>query len=110
MYQPHFLSEEGIDFAEKLAISRAGSWEKLTRKGRAGYLRNRLLNQELHRLRQTGGRVKVITMVRDPLATNLSGLFHNYPLVAGGVEAGSEDPPTPNAWPPWSLFPRSVYP
>ena len=78
MYQPHFLSEEGIDFAEKLAISRAGSWEKLTRKGRAGYLRNRLLNEELRRLRENGGRVKVITMVRDPLATNLSGLFHNY--------------------------------
>ncbi|HRN67051.1 MAG TPA: putative capsular polysaccharide synthesis family protein [Promineifilum sp.] len=78
MYQPHFLSEEGIDFAEKLAISRAGSWQNLTRKGRAGYLRNRLLNEELRRLRKAGGRVKVITMVRDPLATNLSGLFHNY--------------------------------
>ncbi len=78
MYQPHFLSEEGIDFAEKLAISRAGSWQNLTRKGRAGYLRNRLLNKELRHLRETGGRVKVITMVRDPLATNLSGLFHNY--------------------------------
>lgn len=78
MFQPHFLSEEGIDFAEKLAISRAGSWRNLTKKGRAGYIRNRLLNKELRRLRAAGGRVKVITMVRDPLATNLSGLFHNY--------------------------------
>jgi hypothetical protein len=93
MYQPHFLSEEGIDFAEKLAISRAGSWEKLTRKGRAGYLRNRLLNQELRRLRQTGGRVKVITMVRDPLATNLSGLFHNYRWWPAELKAQC-DPPT----------------
>lgn len=93
MYQPHFLSEEGIDFAEKLAISRAGSWENLTRKGRAGYLRNRLLNQELRRLRESGGRVKVITMVRDPLATNLSGLFHNYRWWPAALKAQC-DPPT----------------
>lgn len=78
MYQPHFLSDEGIAFAEQLAIGRAGGWEKLSRKGRAGYLRNRLLNKELKRLRANGGRVKAITIVRDPLATNLSGLFHNY--------------------------------
>ena len=93
MYQPHFLSEEGIDFAEKLAISRAGSWENLTKKGRAGYLRNRLLNQELRRLRESGGRVKVITMVRDPLATNLSGLFHNYRWWPAELKAQC-DPPT----------------
>lgn len=78
MYQPHFLSDEGIAFAEQLAISRAGSWENLSRKGRAGYLRNRLLNKELRRMQAEGERVKVITMVRDPLAINVSGLFHNY--------------------------------
>lgn len=93
MYQPHFLSDEGIKFAEELAIGRAGSWAKLPRKGRAGYLRNRLLNQELRRLRETGGRVKVITMVRDPLATNLSGLFHNYRWWPAELRAHC-DPPT----------------
>lgn len=92
MYQPHFLSEEGLDFAEKLAISRAGSWQNLTKKGRAGYLRNRLLNQELRRLRESGGRVKVITMVRDPLATNLSGLFHNYRWWPAELKAQCDPP------------------
>lgn len=93
MYQPHFLSDEGIDFAEKLAISRAGSWENLTKKGRAGYLRNRLLNEELRRQRETGsGRVKVITMVRDPLGTNLSGLFHNYRWWPAELKAQCDPP------------------
>ncbi len=77
IYQPHFISDEGIAFAEALAISNAGSWDNLTQKGRAGYLRNRLLNDELLRLRAAGGRVKIITVVRDPLATNVSGFFHN---------------------------------
>lgn len=92
IYQPHFLSDEGIAFAEALAISRAGSWDKLTKKGRAGYLRNRLLNEELRRLRDTGGRVKAITVVRDPLATNISGLFHNYRWWPAGLKTGCETP------------------
>lgn len=93
MYQPHFLSDEGIAFAEQLAISRAGRWQNLSRKGRAGYLRNRLLNKELKRLRANGGRVKAITIIRDPLATNLSGLFHNYRWWPVELKAQC-DPPT----------------
>lgn len=78
MYQPHFVSPEGMAFAERLSIEGVGSWEKLARKERRGLLRNRLLNRELAKKRAAGERVKVITMVRDPVATNLSGLFHNH--------------------------------
>lgn len=92
MYQPHFLSDEGIAFAEALAVSRAGSWRNLAKKGRAGYLRNRLLNKELCRLRATGGRVRVITVVRDPLATNVSGLFHNYRWWPAELKGRCESP------------------
>ncbi len=77
LFQPHFLSSEGIDFAEALAVRRAGSWDNLTVKGRAGFNRNRAMNKKLQELRASGKRVKVITMVRDPIATNLSGFFHN---------------------------------
>ncbi len=78
MYQPHFLSDEGRAFAEKLAIQGVGGWERLVKKERAGFLRSRLLGDELARMRAEGERVKVITMVRDPVATNVSGLFHNH--------------------------------
>lgn len=78
MYQPHFVSEEGMAFAERLSSEGVGGWARLTRKERRGFLRNHLLNRELSRMRAAGERVKVITMVRDPVATNLSGLFHNY--------------------------------
>lgn len=78
MFQPHFLSEEGRAFAERLSTEGVGGWDHLVRKERNGFLRNRLLAKELTRMRATGERVKVITMVRDPVATNLSGLFHNH--------------------------------
>lgn len=78
MFQPHFVSEEGRAFAERLAIDGVGGWERLVKKERSGFLRNRLLDRELTRMRAQGERVRVITMVRDPVATNLSGLFHNH--------------------------------
>ena len=78
MYQPHFVSDEGRALAERLASEGNGGWARLVKKERAGFLRNRALCDELARLRAEGERVKVITMVRDPVATNVSGLFHNY--------------------------------
>lgn len=85
MYQPHFISEEGRAFAERLATEGIGGWERLPQKERAGFLRNRLLDRELRRMRAAGERVKVITMVRDPVATNVSGLFHNHAWWPAGV-------------------------
>ena len=73
VYQPHFLSDEGRAFAEGLATQGVGGWDHLVKKERAGFLRNRQLNDELQRMKAAGERVKVITMVRDPIATNVSG-------------------------------------
>lgn len=78
VYQPHFVSDEGRAFAEGLASEGNGGWSRLIKKERAGFLRNRALKDELARMRAAGERVKVITMVRDPVATNVSGLFHNH--------------------------------
>lgn len=78
VFQPHFVSDEGRAFAERLATEGVGGWSRLVKKERGGFLRNRQLNRELSRMKAAGERVKVITMVRDPVATNLSGLFHNH--------------------------------
>ena len=78
VYQPHFLSDEGRAFAERLATEGVGGWDHLAKKERAGFLRNRQLFDELQRMKAAGERVKVISMVRDPIATNVSGLFHNH--------------------------------
>lgn len=92
MYQPHFLTEEGRAFAERLATEGVGGWDKLVKKERAGFLRNRQLYAELQRMKAAGERVKVITMVRDPIATNVSGLFHNHVWWPAGVKALCAEP------------------
>lgn len=78
VYQPHFISDQGRAFAERLAIEGVGSWDGLVKKERSGFLRNRQLCAELARMRAAGERMRVITLVRDPVATNVSGLFHNH--------------------------------
>ena len=78
VYQPHFISDEGRAFAERLATEGVGGWDRLVKKERSGFLRNRQLCAELARMRATGERVRVITMVRDPVAPNVSGLFPNH--------------------------------
>ncbi len=91
-FQPHFLSEEGRAFAERLSTEGVGGWDQLVRKERNGFLRNRLLARELTRMRAAGERVKVITMVRDPVATNLSGLFHNHIWWPAALKNGCVEP------------------
>ncbi len=92
MYQPHFISDEGRAFAERLATEGVGGWDRLVRKERGGFLRNRVLAGELTRMRAAGERVKVITMVRDPVATNLSGLFHNHIWWPAELKTGCAEP------------------
>lgn len=76
VYQTHFLSEEGIDFRRTLAEEGYGGWDNFPRKAKKGHMRGELLHTRLHQLREKGGRCRVITLVRDPVATNLSGFFH----------------------------------
>jgi hypothetical protein len=76
VYQTHFLSEEGIGFRRELAEDGYGGWNHFPRKAKKGHLRGELLNNRLRRMREKGHRCRVITLVRDPVATNVSGFFH----------------------------------
>lgn len=76
VYQTHFLSEEGIAFRRELALEGYGGWDNLTPKGKKGHIRGQMLHDKLRHMRAHGERCKVITLVRDPIATNVSGYFH----------------------------------
>lgn len=78
VHQRHFLTEEGAAFVEDLSIEGVGSWEKLPANDRSFLLSSRLLYKDMQKRRAAGERVKIVSMVRDPVATNLSGFFHNY--------------------------------
>lgn len=76
VFQTHFLSEQGRAFLHDLAIEGYGGWEQLPEKARQDHIRADLLGDHVRQMRQDGKRVRVITLVRDPVATNVSGFFH----------------------------------
>ncbi len=78
IYQTHFLSDAGMAFLRDVAIAARGGWDSLPPKGKKTYLRSPMLLEKVHEARDGDGRVKVITLVRDPVATNVSGFFHNF--------------------------------
>lgn len=77
IHQTHFLSPEGAAFVEGLEIAGHGSWQKLPAKTKRFLIKSRVLGHVLRNgfLAQDAG--QVLTLVREPVATNLSGFFHN---------------------------------
>jgi hypothetical protein len=77
IYQTHFLTSEGTAFVEKLESEGYGSWEQMPSRTKKFLTMSRLVGRELQEGVLQNKRVKVITLVRDPVATNLSGFFFN---------------------------------
>jgi hypothetical protein len=77
MYQPHFVSDEWLAYAEQMAAGGSTGWQNLAHLCRTGFPYEHNLDKELRRRRAKGQRVTVITLIRDPVAVNVSGFFHN---------------------------------
>ena len=78
IYQTHFLTEKGINFVQQLEEHGYGGWSNLPSKTKRVLLTERYLGRRLKAGRLCGRQCKVISLVRDPIATNLSGFFYNY--------------------------------
>lgn len=77
IYHTHFLSCAGRAFVEKLEDEGYGGWDAMPAHTREFLTRSRVLGRELREGVLKKRKVKVITLVRDPVATNLSGFFFN---------------------------------
>jgi len=77
IYQTHFLSDAGIAFVEQLEEAGHGGWSALTTKTKGFLATSRVLGQQFRAGAWKDRPCKVITLVRDPIATNLSGFFYN---------------------------------
>lgn len=77
IHQTHFLSPEGIAFVEGLEIAGHGDWHRLPAKTKRFLIKSRVLGQVLRHGFLAQDTREVITLVREPVATNLSGFFHN---------------------------------
>ena len=78
IYQTHFLTRNGINFVQQLEERGYGGWSGLPVKTRRLLLTERHLGQHVIPVRLRRKQCRVISLVRDPIATNLSGFFFNY--------------------------------
>lgn len=77
VYQTHFLTPSGYAFLENLELTGHGGWKRLPEKGKFFLSMSGALTREIEQGYLSDRTVKVISLVRDPVATNLSGFFHN---------------------------------
>ena len=78
IYWTHFLSPEGVKFLEKLEINGYGDWNRFPPNIKSLISRSWVLSNQLRKGRFNGKKCKVVTLVRDPIATNISGYFQNH--------------------------------
>lgn len=81
IYHTHFLTKEGIDFFLTLKQKTYGDWQNIPAPSRYYIFQTIFLNQQLKkRNNNSKKKLKIITLVRDPIAINVSGFFHNQDL------------------------------
>ncbi len=73
-----FLSEAGIQFFGDLHANGFGSEQELSKKNIRNLYQKRALASAIRQYRRLHRPYKVLSLVRDPVATNLSGFFQNY--------------------------------
>ena len=96
IYWTHFLSPEGIDLLNQLHEKGYGGSKKVPQKVKNLISSNRVIGQQLMKRRPSDNNFKVISLVRDPVATNISGFFQNYAWWPTELQRRTQDGSPPN--------------
>ena len=78
--QVHFLTANGLQFLKELYQQTYGNLDKTPPKIRTHFRQSQFLSQHLSRNPGSVKKYKIVTLVRDPIATNISGFFQNADL------------------------------
>lgn len=78
IYQTHFLSPEGLQFVEDAEVAGYGGWEHIPPRTKSILVSSRGISKHWYMGDFDARDIKLLSLVRDPVATNLSGFFHNY--------------------------------
>jgi hypothetical protein len=78
IYQTHFLTPDGLAFVESLELEKYGDWSAFPQETKRKIQADRSISNHWYAGDFAGRIVKIITLVRDPVATNLSGFFYNF--------------------------------
>lgn len=78
IYWTNFLSPEGITLLNQLHERGYGRPEEVPIRIKTMLATRRIIGQQLKKWRPKDKKIKVISLVRDPIATNISGFFQNF--------------------------------
>ena len=78
IYGTYFLSEEGLRFFRQLEEKGRGRWVDFPRAEKILLTEGRALADKIAKAAQEKSRFKVVSLVRDPVATNISAFFQKY--------------------------------
>lgn len=78
LHWTHFLSDEGLALLIELYEDGYGGWARFPQNIKIHVQKSRALNRAVKQWSQKGKRSKVITLVREPIRTNISGFFQNH--------------------------------
>ncbi|AFZ44052.1 Protein of unknown function NKWYS [Halothece sp. PCC 7418] len=80
IYWTHYLSQEGITLMETLANRNYHKWQEVPKGIRNQILLCRFLQKQFQTTSFRKNKLKIITLVREPIARNISSFFQNYEL------------------------------
>lgn len=80
IYHTHFLTASGIESFESLFKQGYGHWADIPPGQKSHLCQSRFLAKRLNNRAFSRSRYQVITLVRDPIAVNISHFFRNQPL------------------------------
>ena len=77
IYWTHFLSNDGVKLLENLEIRGFGKWESFPSNIKSMISNSYVLSNVLQKKLLSFKKCKIITLIRDPIAVNVSGFFQN---------------------------------
>ncbi len=80
IYHSHFMTPEGLNFLKQIKQAVYGTWRNIPPSSQYHLLQSCFLSQVFSSKTPRAKKYKIVTIVRDPIATNVSGFFHNRAL------------------------------
>ena len=80
IYHNHFLTEDGLNSLQELKQEAYGDWSKFPASTKRHILQSRFVMRQLREGYLIGRKLKVVTLVREPVARNISRFFQDYKM------------------------------
>jgi hypothetical protein len=78
LYRSHFMSEEGVQLFRRVHENGYGGWQNFPAQIKGMVMAEQIKSKLFRGHFSEHNKCKIVTLVRDPIATNIAGFFQNY--------------------------------